>query len=108
MINTIHSRILLKADFTANWETISTSFIPQKGEMCVYLDKDLITNEIGETISVPGIKIGDGIRSLNELKFITEELDIAIKAVEEKVVDSESIKGMIKSYIDEAILGGEW
>lgn len=108
MINTIQSRILLKADFTANWETISTSFIPQKGEACVYLDKDSITNETGETISVPGIKIGDGTRSLDELEFITEELNLAIKAVEEKIIDSESIEEMIKSYVDEAILGGTW
>lgn len=68
-MSNINSRILLKADITENWES-KKSFVPLKGEICIYLDKTKSIN--GETIEYcsPRLKIGDGILSLEELEFV--------------------------------------
>lgn len=43
-----------------------------KGEVIVYTDQSTITNEQGETVLVPGIKIGDGNAYLINLPFVGE------------------------------------
>ena len=65
----LKTRILLKSDTTENWEKAANSFIPKKGEVCIYLDR--IQLEDGSYI--PGIKVGDGSSYVNELEFMGEE-----------------------------------
>lgn len=69
MANTIKTRVLLKTDFTANWNKAANSFIPKEGEVCIYLDR--IQLEDGSYI--PGIKVGDGTSYINELEFINDD-----------------------------------
>lgn len=73
MANTIKTRILLKTDTTENWEKASNSFIPKRGEICIYLDRATISNDGEEIIYVPGIKVGDGTSFINELEFLNDD-----------------------------------
>lgn len=57
----MNTRIIHKHETQANWEQ-ATGFQPLKAELIVY-DPD-------ETNKEPRIKIGDGIRNVNELPFI--------------------------------------
>ena len=69
MSKNLKARILLKSDLTENWEKAIDSFIPKRGEVCIYLDKTR-TGEFdkdGNPIFIPGIKVGDGISYINEL-----------------------------------------
>lgn len=58
------TRVQHKHDIEANWEKAKT-FIPKNGEIIVY-DAD-------ETHLRPRIKIGDGIKTVGNLDFITDE-----------------------------------
>lgn len=69
MADTIKSRILLKTDTTANWDKATNSFIPKKGEICIYSDRF----QLDDGSYVPGIKVGDGTSYINELNFIGDE-----------------------------------
>ena len=60
----VKSRIQHKHDIEVNWNK-ATGFIPKAGEIIVY-DAD-------SSYSYPRIKIGDGIKTVIELKFIDEE-----------------------------------
>ena len=56
----IESRIVNKHDTEENW-TNSTTFIPKQGELIIY-DTD-------DTYKYERFKIGDGIKTINELPF---------------------------------------
>ena len=60
MSKTLQTRTMQKIDTAANWAK-ATSFVPLKGEICVYSD----TNQI---------KIGDGKKYLSELPFLDGKL----------------------------------
>lgn len=70
--NTIQTRILLKSDITANWEK-ATNFIPKKGEACIYLDRFKSIDSQGNSIYVPGIKVGDGNTPIGKLLFLGDD-----------------------------------
>ncbi len=53
--------ITLKHDTAANWAK-AVNFIPSKGEVIIYDDMD------------PPFKIGDGVRTVNELPFTNQLL----------------------------------
>ena len=85
-----------KHETQENWNK-ATNFIPLAGELIVY--------DIDTTHSMPRLKIGDGVvqangtvqgTNVNDLPFIDATINEAI------------IQEMIKAYVDEAILGGEW
>lgn len=58
-------------DTTENWEQKPT-FIPDKGLLVIYMDHGTIIRE-GETINVPGIKVGDGQAYLVDLPFVGDD-----------------------------------
>lgn len=58
-------------DTTENWN-LKPTFIPSKGLLIVYIDHGTTVWE-GETINVPGIKIGDGAAYLVDLPFVGED-----------------------------------
>ena len=60
--------IQIKADTTTNWNERST-FIPNKGDIIIYLDKRTING-----VNIPGIKIGDGLAYGIDLPFIGDEI----------------------------------
>ena len=49
------------------------SYIPQKGEVRLYLDKTTITQD-GQTITIPGIKVGDGLAYGVDLPFLGDDI----------------------------------
>ena len=58
---TLNTRIQQKHDIEANWLK-AVNFIPKVGEVIVY--------DIDETHTIPRMKIGDGVKNINELEFI--------------------------------------
>ena len=59
-------------DTTANYRANPT-FIPHKGDIVIFLDKEVIT-EHGVAVNVPGIKIGDGLAYNLDLPFVGDEI----------------------------------
>ena len=70
---TFKTRILLKTDTKANWEKAAGSFIPKAGEVCIYSDRIQTTNDAGETVYIPGVKVGDGTSYIDELEFMGDD-----------------------------------
>lgn len=66
MSKNIKSRIQNKHDIEANW-LLATGFIPLVGEIVIY-DPD-------SKHTLPRIKIGDGTTPVNDLEFVTADLD---------------------------------
>ena len=66
----IKSRIISKHDTTANWNA-ATGFIPMAGEIIIYTDhKTKVVN--GETVYIPGVKVGSGNAYVQDLAFLGE------------------------------------
>lgn len=57
---TSHARIQLKNDTEENWNK-AVNFVPLNGEVIIYDTDDTHPN--------PRIKVGDGIKTVNELPF---------------------------------------
>ncbi len=69
---TLKTRIVLKHDTEANWETAGNAtnpFIPKKGEVIIY-DPD-------DTHTCSRQKVGDGIKNVNELPFLGATVGMA-------------------------------
>ena len=49
-------------------------YIPRRGEICVYTDYAAVEDDQGHTLTVPGIKIGDGNAYLADLPFAGDDL----------------------------------
>lgn len=63
--------IMPRRDTTANWRQ-HPMYIPQEGEVIIYTDHKTITDNLGNTITIPGIKIGDGKAYGIDLPFVTD------------------------------------
>lgn len=65
---TVKATIIVKHDTTARWNA-AVGFIPAEGEIIVYTDYQ--KKEVnGETILIPGIKIGTGNAYVQDLSFV--------------------------------------
>lgn len=62
---------LILSNSTAGWRSNNT-FIPSAGQIIIYTDKATY-EEDGQTITVPGIKIGDGLAYGIDLPFLGEK-----------------------------------
>ena len=60
-------------DTTENWNS-KLSYIPLRGDVIIYSDNGQITDQYGETINVPGVKIGDGNAYLIDLPFVGADI----------------------------------
>jgi len=78
----IKGRLVQKHDTAENWSK-ATTFVPKNGELIIY-DPD-------STYSYSRFKIGDGTTTVTALPFT---LNIILEDA--------------KTYVDEAILNGEW
>lgn len=59
---------IVSEDTTAGWAA-RLDYIPRRGEIVIYTDRDVVTDEEGQEQTVPGIKIGDGLAYLADLPF---------------------------------------
>ena len=62
-------KFLVKRDTTANWVAHKT-FIPEKGQIIVFTDYGVKTDDQGNEVLIPGVKIGDGKAYVVDLPFI--------------------------------------
>lgn len=88
MENRIPRRIIQKHDTEENWLK-AENFIPLEAEWIIY-DEDT-------THRYKRVKLGDGKTNVNQLPFMDEIL-----------ANSAAIQEIIRTYVNEAILGGEW
>lgn len=58
-------------DTTENWD-LKPTYVPAKGLILVYIDHGTVIRK-GESVNVPGIKIGDGSAYLVDLPFVGED-----------------------------------
>lgn len=72
-MDTIPARIRVTRDTTANWNAVR-DFVPLRGEVIIYTDHGQIQDDFGNTINVPGIKIGDGSAYLIDLPFVNDDV----------------------------------
>ena len=66
------SETLIKIGTTAELNS-DISYIPPKGEIRLYLDKTTIVDN-NKTITVPGIKVGDGLAYGVDLPFLGDDI----------------------------------
>lgn len=92
MLKTIKTRIQQKHATETEWS--NTSFVPLFGEIIIY-DTD-------NNYSYQRVKIGDGRTRVTELPFL---ITMPIRGVDYWTEDDIA---EIKSYVDTAILTGEW
>ena len=64
-------KLKVKVGTTEYWN--STKFIPDAGQIVVYTDKGTKTVD-GETVYVPGIKIGSGSAYVQDLAFVGDDI----------------------------------
>ena len=69
MAEKFNTRIIHKHDIESNWNK-AVNFIPKNGEIIIY-DAD-------ENYSYPRIKVGDGVKDINSLSFITDALETVV------------------------------
>jgi len=81
MAQRVKARILARRDTTANWEA-AIGFVPMQGEIIIYSDYQQKVVD-GETIYIPGIKIGGGNAYVQDLAFVGElERDVIMEHIE--------------------------
>ena len=66
-------RLLQKSNTFAYWSA-NSDFIPLKGEIIVYSNRRTTTDENGQVINIPDVKIGDGVSKLRDLPFMVGDL----------------------------------
>lgn len=66
---TINGRIRVARDTTDNWNA-HPDIIPMKGEIIVYTDYAHTTDDFGNNVDIPNVKIGDGSAYLVDLPFL--------------------------------------
>ena len=64
---------IARSGTTAYW-TENMMFVPRRGEIIIYTDHGTIEDEFGNTINVPGIKIGDGAAYVVDLPFAGDDV----------------------------------
>lgn len=72
MDNTFKATFLVKRDTTARWNSCPL-MIPKKGQIIVYTDYSHKTDDEGNEVLIPGLKIGDGNAYLVDLPFVGED-----------------------------------
>lgn len=77
-MNTVNARLVVRRDTTANWNA-NLGFIPLRGEIIVYTDHGTVEDNQGNTVYVPGIKVGDGSAYLVDLPFVGGDVDGVIQ-----------------------------
>ena len=82
----IRARLKQKHGSRDYWSS-QIDFIPLSGELIVYDDHKLYTDEQNQRHNVPGFKVGDGVTPINSLPFVDAELE---KELLEHIADTEA------------------
>lgn len=61
---------IVSENTTAGWNS-NPQYLPKAGEICIYTDAVIVTDDLGNTIAYPDIKIGDGNTYLIDKPFVT-------------------------------------
>lgn len=69
----INKDLRVEYDTTANWNA-RRGYIPKKGTLIVYCDYKTIEKD-GETVYVPGFKVGSGNGYVQDLAFVDEAVE---------------------------------
>lgn len=69
MATVVKAIFTVTGDTTENWAKYP-KFVPNKNELIVYTDMDVITDQNGKETKIPGIKVGDGNAYLSDLPFV--------------------------------------
>ena len=79
---------IVSENSTSGWGQ-NPGYIPRAGEICIYTDHKTHTDESGNLVNEPDIKIGDGQVPIIDLPFISDGFvsDI-VKALNSHVSDS--------------------
>ena len=64
---------IVSENTTAGWNA-NPLYLPKVGEICVYTDHKTYSDGNGNTVVVPGIKIGDGNSYLIDMSFVGEDV----------------------------------
>lgn len=67
----VYARVAPKRDTTLNWSK-HPEFVPFRGEIIIYMDYKVKTDDEGKKKCIPGLKVGDGRTPVNDLPFINE------------------------------------
>ena len=88
MMPIFNGRVQQKRDTTSHW-TALTGFVPLEGEIIVYTDRYTDTDDDGNTIYYPGIKIGDGKAFCVDLPFVDDyETQQILEQLQDHINDS--------------------
>lgn len=63
---------IVSENTTAGWGE-NPMYLPKRGEICVYTDHHSVTDDMGNVLVYPGIKIGDGNAYLIDLPFVGDD-----------------------------------
>lgn len=64
---------IVSENTTSGWNSMP-SYIPKRGEICIYTDYATIQDDMGNDIVCPGIKVGDGNAYLIDMPFVGAEI----------------------------------
>lgn len=93
---TLKARILAKRDTTANWNA-AIGFIPMQGEIIIYTDYQTKVID-GESVNIPGIKVGSGNAYVQDLAFVGElEREIILEHTHDEGIHVTSAEKLIWS-----------
>ena len=74
----------IRVDTTANWVK-KTSYIPKKGEIDIYSDRNVI-----DGVNYPGVKVGDGSAYVVDLPFLGDDIaDRILEVINIHITDSD-------------------
>jgi len=63
---------IVSENTTAGWNS-NPQYLPKKGEICIYTDYMTIQDDMGNDVTYPGIKIGDGNSYLIDMPFVGDD-----------------------------------
>lgn len=63
---------IVSENTTAGWNS-NPKYLPKKGEICIYTDYMTIQDDMGNDVTYPGIKIGDGNSYLIDMPFVGDD-----------------------------------
>jgi hypothetical protein len=63
---------IVSENTTAGWNS-NPQYLPKAGEICIYTDYMTIQDDMGNDVTYPGIKIGDGNSYLIDMPFVGDD-----------------------------------
>lgn len=74
MEKTLRTRIKQRHGTSAYWSS-QIDFVPLAGEIIFYDDHKTLTDEFDVVHNLPGLKLGDGVTTVEQLPFLTDDIE---------------------------------